>query len=217
VLPIEKPRVRRAFRGRVLGQTLRMSRRRYSTHQIIALAVHQSVAPQVDHTVLLRLLERQQRVFAGPLAPRVDLPIVSGHVRVVVFDVGQIFVQVILAAARDTVARVINGKKKHRFSSRHSLQQDFQKRKRQQTAYAHEHELGHEPLLPEIRRQVPSRVDRVPKLLRLRSIILFRQRCARLSMILGRRFLRNLLGFLPEAYRRRLVVVQSSSSSEGAK
>lgn len=74
-----------------------------STHQIVALVVHESVAPQVDRFGLLDLLERQQRVLAGPLAPRVDLPVVFGDVRVVVFDVRQILVHVTLTAAGTTL------------------------------------------------------------------------------------------------------------------
>jgi len=76
------------------------------THQVITLAVNQLVVPQVDRFALFGLLERQQRVLASFFPPGVDLPVVPCHVRVVVFDVRQVFVHVTLTAANNKRRRI---------------------------------------------------------------------------------------------------------------
>lgn len=46
-------------------------------------------------------------MFTGFFAPGVNLPVIPGYVRVVVFDVCQIFVHVVLTAAIDDIIAIV--------------------------------------------------------------------------------------------------------------
>lgn len=58
--------------------------------------------------MFLGILEWQQRVLAGLLAPGVNLAVIPRNVSVVVFDVGQVLVHVRLTTGNDRELEEIN-------------------------------------------------------------------------------------------------------------